>query len=319
MAPALALPRWLEEEVGIELASQIKVERWKQRGPHGLAFGISQALADLVDSALGPAALDQLTEAAGDPLDESGPLVRRLERVLRAAYDPTYPDTVLLEDLDARWLRKSVMHALGAAFVPPPSVPVPAALRGPLATALRVSLENRRQSSTSLARVLVATLKQFAVEHKQTALLENIARGAAEDPTSATVLARQLQRLGFRNRGTVAEWRSWGVEDLVEDELEEDRTIDSPEPICVLGEGDLRALEDILARLFGIEWIAPATPLRLVVGDPATAREYRLTERFAVGESIRHARFGLGVVTERTETTIAVQFDDGVRKLHQGG
>jgi hypothetical protein len=49
--------------------------------------------------------------------------------------------------------------------------------------------------------------------------------------------------------------------------------------------------------------------------DPATARAYSLTERFKDGELIKHATFGLGVVTVlRDGNKIEVMFSDGSNK-----
>jgi len=51
----------------------------------------------------------------------------------------------------------------------------------------------------------------------------------------------------------------------------------------------------------------------------ATARTYATTERFAPGELINHATFGLGVVTgERDSIKIDVHFADGPKVLMHG-
>ena len=51
----------------------------------------------------------------------------------------------------------------------------------------------------------------------------------------------------------------------------------------------------------------------------ASARPYATTERFAPGEVISHAAFGLGVVTgERDSVKIDVQFADGPKVLMHG-
>jgi hypothetical protein len=51
----------------------------------------------------------------------------------------------------------------------------------------------------------------------------------------------------------------------------------------------------------------------------ATARTYATSQRFAPGELIRHATFGLGVVTgERDSVKIDVHFADGPKVLMHG-
>ena len=51
----------------------------------------------------------------------------------------------------------------------------------------------------------------------------------------------------------------------------------------------------------------------------ATARTYAMTERFAPGELIKHATFGLGVVTgERDSIKIDVHFADGPKVMMHG-
>lgn len=50
----------------------------------------------------------------------------------------------------------------------------------------------------------------------------------------------------------------------------------------------------------------------------AEARRYRPSERFAAGELLDHAKFGLGVVRRAEATTIEVTFRDATRKLAHG-
>ena len=50
--------------------------------------------------------------------------------------------------------------------------------------------------------------------------------------------------------------------------------------------------------------------------DPSTARPYGVTERFSDGELIRHATFGLGLVTGLKDVNkIEVMFADGTKTL----
>ena len=56
-----------------------------------------------------------------------------------------------------------------------------------------------------------------------------------------------------------------------------------------------------------------------VAGRAASeARRYRPSERFAAGELIDHAKFGLGVVRRAEATTLDVAFRDATRKLAHG-
>jgi len=59
---------------------------------------------------------------------------------------------------------------------------------------------------------------------------------------------------------------------------------------------------------------------RLLRGRPAAAsRPYSTSERFAVGDLVAHATFGLGVVTgERDGIKIDIVFPDGPKVLLQG-
>jgi 3-oxoacyl-ACP reductase-like protein len=52
--------------------------------------------------------------------------------------------------------------------------------------------------------------------------------------------------------------------------------------------------------------------------DEADARGYRPAERFAQGELVRHAKFGLGVVQRVEGGKIEVLFRDGPRTLAHG-
>jgi hypothetical protein len=53
--------------------------------------------------------------------------------------------------------------------------------------------------------------------------------------------------------------------------------------------------------------------------SPANARSYAISERFAPGEIIKHASFGIGVVVaERDSVKIDVHFPDGPKVLLHG-
>lgn len=62
---------------------------------------------------------------------------------------------------------------------------------------------------------------------------------------------------------------------------------------------------------FAPESAPPGPPVRAA----ARTREYRPTERFAVGDELVHPRFGVGQVVRVAGKTIDVEFPDGVKRL----
>lgn len=61
------------------------------------------------------------------------------------------------------------------------------------------------------------------------------------------------------------------------------------------------------------------TSLSTIVHDPdKPARDYAMSERFEIGEQLRHKKFGPGIVAAVEDNKIRVVFNDGSRMLLHG-
>jgi hypothetical protein len=62
----------------------------------------------------------------------------------------------------------------------------------------------------------------------------------------------------------------------------------------------------------------PSSGTTIVLDPDKPARDYAMTERFEVGEQLRHKKFGPGIVAAVEDDKIRVVFNDGSRMLLHG-
>ena len=285
----IELPRWIEPLVEGLVGSYFASD-FTEQGPEALSYMLLGAFADLLLAELGPGvgAIRGLADAA---VDEESPLAIALATALADGYAGD-EGPWLRDGADEDWLLAQFSRTLSLRYIDPPPLELPSIL-GPrlerAVGAVLAELQGTAEEPEIAASAIVRVLEQQAVSLRLGALKERLEACEEELPPLSQILCRRLQHL-TTSGGT---WLSTAADGA-------------------------RALEAVL-RVLGATFTKEARASgATVLLDTKDARAYHPEERFARGDTVAHADFGVGVVIAASPTIIEVAFPAARKKLVHG-